>query len=258
MPPTTTVPDPVVFPPWDPAQDHGVPGRERHGEAVLAYSATFGRVVGAEKYAASKPATIVSFESYQKTDIHSSPASNCIFVKFDQSVGNDVLVNARDVWPSKSSVSAARGSGGVGGSSGGAAAKPQDLAGLQSECKSAQAHILELATENKTLGESAKLLFKMNSDIEKQLKSEKKITMQMVQQLTTLETAASEAQQRQQDAQDELLRTQKKLDSAEEETQSARNELLRVQTELDTQRAKNISKKSRGPARASAEGGGGH
>ena len=155
-------------------------------------------------------------------------------------------------------MSAARGSGGVGGSSGGAAAKPQDLAGLQSECKRAQAHILELVTENKTLGESAKFLLKMNSDIEKQLKSEKKMTMQMVQQLTTLETAASEAQQRQQDAQDELLRTQKKLDSAEEETQSARNELLRVQTEPDTQRAKNISKKLRGAARASAEGGGGH
>jgi len=113
----TPVPKPVVFPVWDPDVDGGVTGLTRHGEAVMAYISEFGLKEGSV-YAASKPATIVSFEPYQKTDYFSSEEYNVIRVRFVDNVLKVVSVKAKYVWPTKAVASTSRHGGGVGGRAG--------------------------------------------------------------------------------------------------------------------------------------------
>ena len=222
----TPVPKPVVFPVWDPDVDGGVTGLTRHGEAVMAYISEFGLKDGSV-YAASKPATIVSFEPYQKTDYLSSEEYNVIRVRFVDNVLEVVSVKAKYVWPRKAVASTSRHSGGVGGSAGGgvsgraggaaAAAEKLGLAELQLQYKAAQAHIKALATENqnlatqnKQLGDSVQFLLQRNTEINQQLELEKAMKMNCVQRCMVLETAAKDAQDQQQNAQDELELAQRK------------------------------------------------
>jgi len=246
----TPVPKPVVFPVWDPDVDGGVTGLTRHGEAVMAYISEFGLKDGSV-YAASKPATIVSFEPYQKTDYLSSEEYNVIRVRFVDNVLEVVSVKAKYVWPRKAVASTSRHGGGVGGRAGGgvggsagggvggsagggvggsagggvggraggaaAAAEKLGLAELQLQYKAAQAHIKalvtenqNLATQNKQLGDSVQFLLQRNTEINQQLELEKAMKMNCVQRCMVLETAAKDAQDQQQNAQDELELAQRK------------------------------------------------
>ena len=230
----TPVPKPVVFPVWDPDVDGGVTGLTRHGEAVMAYISEFGLKEGSV-YAASKPATIVSFEPYQKTDYFSSEEYNVIRVRFVDNVLKVVSVKAKYVWPTKAVASTSRhgggvggragpgvggsAGGGVGGSAGGAAgaAEKSGLAALQLQYKTAQAHIMALVTENqklaiqnKELGDSVQFLLQRNTEINKQLELEKAAKLNCVQRCMLLETATKDAQDQQQNAQDELELAQRK------------------------------------------------
>ena len=214
----TPVPKPVVFPVWDPDVDGGVTGLTRHGEAVMAYISEFGLKEGSV-YAASKPATIVSFEPYQKTDYFSSEEYNVIRVRFVDNVLKVVSVKAKYVWPRKAVASTSRHGGGVGGSAGGAAgaAEKSGLAALQLQYKTAQAHIMALVTENqklaiqnKELGDSVQFLLQRNTEINKQLELEKAAKLNCVQRCMLLETATKDAQDQQQNAQDELELAQRK------------------------------------------------
>jgi len=267
----------VVFPGWSPATDDGVPGRERHGELVMAYRIQFAGA-NSNVYDASKPATIVSFESYQKTDPHSSEANNSIIVRFDHEPSKKFMVNAKYVWPGVGGVGGGGGApkggvggggggapkggggggggarkGGVGGGGGGAAksgvggggggapkggvgggggATAFDLAELQSQYKNAQAHIVDLSTENKEMAEGTSLLLDENSEIQLQLESEKTINLQLVQSSIRLETAAAKAQEMQQKAEDELETSKAELKRVKKELRNAKAELLGVKEEL--------------------------
>jgi len=218
MPRATHVPDPVVFPTWDGDLDTGEIGLTRHGEAVMAYIDKFGATDG-NFYGASKPATIVSFEHFLHADLYSSGANNAIKVRFDGNVNEVVSVNAKYVWPRKAVASTSRHNGGVGGSAGAAAgaAEKSGLAELQLQYKTAQAHIKALATENqnlatqnKQLGDSVQFLLQRNTEINQQLELEKAMKMNCVQRCMVLETAAKDAQDQQQNAQDELELAQRK------------------------------------------------
>ena len=239
----TPVPKPVVFPVWDPDVDGGVTGLTRHGEAVMAYISEFGLKDGSV-YAASKPATIVSFEPYQKTDYLSSEEYNVIRVRFVDNVLEVVSVKAKYVWPRKAVASTSRHGGGVGGSAGGAAgaAEKSGLAALQLQYKTAQAHIKALATENqnlatqnKQLGDSVQFLLQRNTEINQQLELEKAMKMNCVQRCMVLETAAKDAQNQQQNAQD-------KLEIARDELATTKNKLRGIQDDLDTLHKKNTKK----------------
>jgi len=197
-------------------------------------------------YSASRAATIVSFEPYQKTDIHSSEANNSIVVRFDHDKHNKVVVNARHVWPRKPDGSTSQRGGGVGGSAGGAAAaEKMGLAELQLQYKQGQAHIVELATENKQLGESAAYLMQRNIESEQELKFEKSCKLKVIERCIILETASSNAQEQQQIAQDKLLDVNKQLQYVQSELREAKQELQDVQEEFHALRDKKQKRKLR-------------
>jgi len=106
------------------------------------------------------------------------------------------------------------------------------LAELQLQYKTAQAHIKDLATENKKLatqnkelGASAQFLLQRNTDSSAELQHEKAMKLKIVKRSMDLETDAANAQNQQQIAQDELKTTKKKLREAQKELNTLRGNM---------------------------------
>jgi len=181
MPPRASPHTPVVFPEWNPIVDRGFPGAKRQGEKVVAYHMEFPTPNG-DKFAASKPARIVSFEPFQRIDLYASKDNNCIKVQFDND--NSIkIVNAKYVWPRPEEYVINTASGGASSSKktqGKDDADMQDsrVIALHKTNAIAQQHIVALNKQAKKLSERIKSLEQKNLLLHGELKASKQNPLQ--------------------------------------------------------------------------------